>query len=77
MIVAFDPKENVWLAAGKGIIRPILTEGETREKAIAGWRESFSAQKSEEYEMAEVMSALGDIDSGEYGIKSYGEKHGE
>ena len=52
MIVAFDPKENVWLAAGKGIIRPILTEGETREQAIAGWRESFSAQKSEEYEMA-------------------------
>ena len=63
MIVDYDLDCHVWVAAGKGHMRPIVVEAGSRKDAVAAYDEEFLNQQNEEYHMEQSMGHLSDINS--------------
>ena len=64
---------GTWMAAGKGNLRPIVVEGETRPAAMLQFAEAVHQQEAEEYQFHEAMSHLSDVESG---AGAYGKDYG-
>ncbi len=64
---------GTWMAAGKGTLRPIVVEGETRPAAILQFAEAVHQQEAEEYSFVQSMSHLADVESG---AGAYGKDYG-
>ena len=48
MIAAYDEKDKCWWAAGKGYLRPIAVEAETRAEAIEEYCRAFESHQEQE-----------------------------
>jgi hypothetical protein len=72
VICEFDSEHRVYVAAGRGPLRPIVVEGHTRAEALKAFEVAVSCQVAEEYHFEQAMSHLADVDAGE----PYGEDLG-
>lgn len=72
MICEFDSEHRVYVAAGRGILRPIVVEGHTKAEALRAFEAAVSSQAAEEYHFEQSMSHLADVAAGE----PYGEDLG-
>ena len=58
MIVSYDYDDKCWRAAGKGYMRPIVVEAETRTEAMNEYMRLCESQQADEYHMEQSMTAL-------------------
>ena len=72
MITQYDLQAKVWVTAGRGYLRPIITEAHTRRASMEAYVDVINDQKDEEYAFEQSMSHLTDQMDGE----TYGEDLG-
>lgn len=55
MICAYDESAQAWVAAGQGVLRPIVVEGGSRTEAWQAFWQAVILQQAEEYAFCAAM----------------------